>query len=242
MQLHVEPADLNDQLATSETFARLAGGDALDMAMYGWSLLGTAITDARTAGATAVELEVDGAGDLHDEMADRNGLTLRRELLRLARSLPVREQWQLDVRPFRPGADDDQWLALNNRAFAWHPEQAHWTIDDLHARIDEPWFDAAGFLIHEIDGRMAGFCWTKVHDEERPRSGEIFVIGVDEAFRGRGIGRSLVLAGLDHLAGLDLTNAMLYTEADNEPAMKLYVDLGFEVVSSHRWYRRELTS
>src|SRR4029453_2889278 len=46
------------------------------------------------------------------------------------------------LRTFRPGADDDAWLALNALAFRHHPEQGKWTHADLRARMAESWFDA----------------------------------------------------------------------------------------------------
>ncbi|MHB8468123.1 MAG: GNAT family N-acetyltransferase, partial [Acidimicrobiales bacterium] len=95
--------------------------------------------------------------------ADRRGdLTFGRDLLQLRRPLPMDgPRTDLIVRAFVPGRDEDPWLDLNNRAFAGHPEQGGWTRAELDAREAEPWFDPAGFLLHERDGNLVAFCWTK---------------------------------------------------------------------------------
>ena len=65
------------------------------------------------------------------------------------------------TRPFRPGVDEEAWLAANNRAFAAHPEQGHWDLATLVEREQEPWFDPEGLLILEEGGQVAGSCWTR---------------------------------------------------------------------------------
>jgi mycothiol synthase len=132
------------------------------------------------------------------------------------------------LRTFRPGADDQAWLAVNARAFAGHPEQGRWTIDDLRLRQAEPWFDPAGFLlaVRAHDDRLLGFHWTKVHGGPE-RIGEVYVLGVDPAAHGTGLGTALTLAGLRHLQGRGLTAVMLYVDESNQPAMALYTRLGF---------------
>lgn len=201
---------------------------------------------ARLAGragraAAGVVLDAVPALAAHDELAAATGLVRRRELLQLRRALPVDEPWDLELRTFRPGLDDEAWLTVNNRAFAWHPEQGGWDRADLRARMAEPWFDPDGFLVHEGPDGLDGFCWTKVHPAGsdgpgEPAIGEIFAIAVDPGHHGRGLGRALVLAGLDHLARAGLTIGMLWVEADNDVALTLYRHLGFTRHRAHRWY------
>jgi mycothiol synthase len=199
-------------------------------ASIGPALLGAGLDVVRAEGGGHVHWWVYKPDDVHDEVAASIGLRRGRDLWQMRRLLPVGEPYELETRPFVPGADDEAWREVNNRAFAWHPEQGGWTLATLVEREQEDWFDPAGFLLHERDGRLAGFCWTKVHDDEDPPLGEIYVIAVDPDFKGEGLGRRLVLAGLDHLhRERGIATAMLYVDAANAPAVRLYEDLGFTV-------------
>jgi mycothiol synthase len=143
------------------------------------------------------------------------------------------------LRTFRPGADEEGWLEVNRRAFAHHPEQGSWTREDLELREAEPWFDPAGFFLAEKDGRLAGFHWTKVHpaDDGAPPIGEVYVVGVDPARQGSGLGRALTLAGLAYLRDRGLSQVMLYVDESNTPAIRMYTSLGFRRRSTDVMYR-----
>jgi mycothiol synthase len=88
----------------------------------------------------------------------------------------------------------------------------------------------------ELNGRLAGFCWTKLHPGHTPVLGEIYVVAVDPDFAGHGLGHQLTLAGLDYLTAKGVGQAMLYVDATNAPAVKMYVDLGFTVNHIDRAY------
>jgi mycothiol synthase len=155
-------------------------------------------------------------------LARRFGFTAIRTLLQLRMPLASVPGTAPVFETFRPGTDEDEWVALNARVFASHPEQGSITASDLRQREAEPWFDAGDFLVaRDPDGRMVGYNWLKIEEE----LGEIYVIGVDAP--GQGLGRSLMLAGLERMRTRGCTTAALYVEADNVPAVNLYRSLGF---------------
>jgi mycothiol synthase len=162
--------------------------------------------------------------------------------------VPVRELWKMrmttaaadlpdvvlpegvSIRAFVPGQDEEAWLAANRAAFVHHPEQGSLTRADLEARMAEPWFDPAGFLLAvNGEGRLLGYHWTKVHPQHgsHPAIGEIYVVGVTPEAQGSGLGKALTVAGIKHLQSLGLHAVMLYVDADNAPAVALYRRLGF---------------
>jgi len=137
------------------------------------------------------------------------------------------------IRTFVVGEDEREWLAVNARAFAGHPEQGRIGLDDLTDRMAEPWFDPEGFFVAIRDSAMIGFHWTKQHPGGL---GEVYVLGVDPEAGGEGLGRALLSIGLEYLRQRGNTEVELYVEADNEPAVALYGGYGFRVVSRDVMY------
>jgi mycothiol synthase len=133
------------------------------------------------------------------------------------------------LRNFEPHRDEVAWLEQNNAAFANHPEQGAWQQADLDERTQEPWFDPSGFLLLEIDGKIAASCWTKVHELHPDRFGEIYVVSVHPDFQGRHLGRVMVTQGLNVLFRKGVSHAELFVDESNAPAKKLYDSLGFRL-------------
>jgi len=165
-------------------------------------------------------------------------LVVVRELLQMRRLLtdlpPVTMPDGVRITTYSGADDDAELLRVNNAAFAWHPEQSGWTAADIAERRREPWFDPAGLFmaVDEHTAKLLGFHWTKVHSADL---GEVYIVGVDPAAQGRGLGATLTLVGLHHLAerltGTSQPTVMLYVEANNSAAVKTYQLLGFDVVS-----------
>ena len=247
----------------------LAGYGQLDRAGFAAELVVSPEHRRRGVGRALLEallghapgLGIWAHGDLPGAraLAGRLGLVRSRGLLQMRRSLeePLPD-FELPagvaLRSFLPGLDDEEWLAVNARAFTDLPDQGGWTMSDLQMRMAAPWFDAAGFLVATTaldplspDERIAGFHWTKIHDRvrstesgahEHDRIGEVYVVGIDPSQQGRGLGRALTLAGLHHLKAAGLSTVMLYVDDANVAAVGLYHVLGFATWQTDVEYRR----
>ncbi len=202
-------------------------------------LLAAALDEVACQGGGHVHLWVPRPDVLDDEIAAAAGLARGRTLYQMRRRLPLepdlRRIPRAGVRAFRVGHDEEVWLDLNARVFSSHPEQGTWEAHTLTDRERQPWFDPAGFLLHEGDAGVDAFCWTKVHEAEPP-FGEVYVVGVDPSLQGRGLGQAVLLAGLDHLEKLGLALVTLYVDADNAGAVRLYRATGFAVDHADQAY------
>jgi len=230
---------LSDQTVsqlTSPAVTHLLATDGDELAGYA-QLDGPAAEVAARADAVGVLLD-DARPDLvwsHGRSSrligqlEQRGFRRARELHQLRRPLdalptdpPLADG--VTVRAFEPGRDDSTWLALNAAAFVHHPEQGRMTQADLDARMAEPWFDAAGFLLAERGGELVAFHWTKIHPDGL---GEVYVLGVAPAAQGLGLGGALLVRGLRHLRERGCPTVLLYVDGDNPTALHLYERDGF---------------
>ncbi len=134
----------------------------------------------------------------------------------------------ITLRSFRPD-DADAVVAVNGRAFAQHPEQGAMDRADFDRRAASDWFDPDGlFVAEDADGEVVGFHWTKVESQpDGTDLGEVYVVGVDPAAHGGGLGTALTARGLRHLHERGVRTVDLYVEGDNAAALAVYHRLGF---------------
>lgn len=180
----------------------------------------------------ADELSIWAHGDLEParSFAKVHDLVVVRELWSMGLNLALHRPQDvtlpdgMSVRPFVVGQDEERWLKQNARAFADHPEQGRLKLADLQAREREDWFDPAGFLLLEKGEKLLGSAWTKVVDGV----GEIYVVGIVPSAQGQGLGHVLTRLALNHLASQQLSDVVLYVDADNTSAVRTYEATGFE--------------
>ena len=205
---------------------------------HGRALLDSAFAEAReVCDADGPSPRAWAHGDLPgaQALAASMGLRKKRELLQLRRDVaadgsdlpPLVVDPSIELRTYSGPDDDGEILRVNNAAFEWHPEQGGWSSAQIDERTSADWFDPAGlFLAYDVDdpSTLLGFHWTKRQDADL---GEVYIVGVDPAAQGRGLGRMLTLAGLHYFADRRIGTVMLYVEGDNTAALHTYERLGF---------------
>jgi len=236
-----------------EGFA-LLHGQILDLAVHpmarnqgtGTELARAALAEAH---ATVGKVEVWSHGDHPSagKIANRLGIPKERELRIMARptALPLERidpPAGVRIRTFTP-ADEAALLEINAAAFSHHPEQGHLTHEDFVERSGEAWFDPEGLFLavpeDEDSGQpeILGFHWTKVHRDEDPPYGEVYVVATNPKAVGRGLGSVLTNVGLRHLATQEVQDVILYVDGDNAPAIAVYERQGFTTVRTEVQYR-----
>ena len=201
--------------------------------------LAAALRESLVATDSLTQIWIEDAQMDDDNLLNSIGFSSYRDLWQMRCKFPPNGEG-IPTRPFICGVDDEAFLEVNSRAFSWHPEQGSLDLSKLNDLFKEEWFDDEGFLLLEVKNRLAGFCWTKLHHQGDLTVGEIFAIAVDPDFHGRGFGKPLTISGLNYLANAGADIGMLYVEADNKPAIRIYEDIGFTHFSTNRAYRNSV--
>ncbi|MFC2041228.1 GNAT family N-acetyltransferase [Chloroflexota bacterium] len=171
----------------------------------------------------------------------RRFLELRLDLAK-ARRMDI-EQAALGCRNLRHG-EESKLTRIQNRSFAGSWGYNLNTVEEITYFLNSSNCSPEDVVLACDGDRVAGYCWTKMNyggdADASERKGRIFMLGVDPDYRGRGIGRRVLLAGLAHLKSKGLRFAELTVDSENETACALYRSVGFEVRTDSLWYEKAI--
>jgi len=131
---------------------------------------------------------------------------------------------------------------IQNRCFAgtwaYNPNKA----GDIRWRLEVKGNSLGDVIFAEKAGEYIGYCWTVPNcgrDSSTGRNkGQIYMMGVAPAFRGKGVGRKLLQAGLSYLQSKGKEIIDLTVDNGNPPAVKLYDSQGFRLRDKTLWYEK----
>ncbi|MCH7712181.1 MAG: GNAT family N-acetyltransferase [Chloroflexi bacterium] len=248
--IHREPP-IGRSVIQMEVAPSLAGG------VHEGELLDTAVGHSRKWGAKVAHLCIPAGPASSDRaaMLEERGFTVIRSytnMLWQGGHLPL---WSTangyQVRPYQPG-DEGLLTQVQNAAFAESWGFCPNTVEQIKYRADMSNTRHQGILFlipgqqppneQPVQGENpAGYCWTCLIPVPQGLRGIIGMIGVVPEFRGRGVSKSILMAGMDYLQSAGATNIGLEVDSSNTPAIRLYDSVGFEKTSELHWFELVLS-
>ena len=144
----------------------------------------------------------------------------------------------LVIRPWRMESEAEQqmYIRVRNECFPEAPTE----LSEWQYFMQSPQWSVgttfAAFHDEQLVGNVAVF-WNEAENQQTGRKiGYTEYIFVHPNWRGKNIARELITLGLKHLKERGLEEAHLEVKAQNQNALHLYVELGFEVIRESRFY------
>jgi mycothiol synthase len=151
------------------------------------------------------------------------------------------------IRQFAPGPDDAAWVALGNLAFRDHWNHHDYSVEELQRELAAPLYRPDLYqLVVAPDGTFAAYCQCEINLEMQARTGrsEGFIagLGTHPQFRKQGLGRALLLNGLQQLQAAGVSTALISVDAQNPSgALRLYESVGFRTFETWIMFERAVS-
>jgi mycothiol synthase len=140
--------------------------------------------------------------------------------------------------------EEEELARVQNLAFeghwGYHPNTPE-TIA-FYTRLGNP--GTENVILSCEDNKITGYCWLEIlpgSDSVGESVGEIHMIGTIPEYRGKGIGKKVLLAGLSYLQDRGVTTAYLSVDSENVSAIALYESVGFELYRKTLWYEKQVS-
>ena len=209
----------------------------------GTRLLEAAVDQSRKLGAEVVQIPIVQRMTASLSFVENKGF------------VPVRRHWQMsliqyggavlqaahgfELRHFVPG-DEEGLCALQNLAFVGSWGFRPNTAEEIRYLVNTSCCHPEGILLVTEGQRMVAYCWT-MDDPVEKEKGCIRMMGVHPDYRGRGLGRAILLAGIEYLMKRGMKEIELSVDSRNPHAKRLYQSVGFARKGATIWYQRKLS-
>lgn len=139
------------------------------------------------------------------------------------------------VRSFAEG-DTAAFTATHNSSFAGTWWFSPYTEEQTahRARMANTSYEGIKLLFQ--GEHLAGYCWTLLMSDGQRKQGVIGSIGLAPEFRGGGISRLILSAGMSYLRSAGADYIRLEVDGENAPAIRLYQSMGFQKAGELHWY------
>ncbi len=142
------------------------------------------------------------------------------------------------LRPLAGAAEVDAYVSLHRAVFQSTSMTIEWRQHTLQHPAYKPELD---LVIAAPDGQLAAFCigWFDIQGLNGAPTGQIEPLGVDERYRGQGLGQAILAATVQRLHQLGAQTVYVETDSYRNAAFALYASIGFRVVKDVLVYRKE---
>lgn len=209
----------------------------------GRALVRAAVAHSAALGVDALHVEAGERNDALQRLLASEGFAVAKQYWQMrwrggsapAVSLPL----GFAARSLAPGGEDEAALTfLQNTAFGENWGFSPNTVEQISARVAQNVGGPESILFITDEGEPAAYNWTMFSADGASPSGVISMTGVHPSYRGRGLGRAVVAAGIAYLVDRGAAQVDLEVDSDNAPARELYLKLGFRRVSKTIWYEK----
>src|SRR4030042_4513005 len=212
-------------------------------------LVNRVISRAEELNAGAVHVDISSNNSIARNELPKLGFKYVRRYLELFLDIDkipdqALEQAGKECRQLLPG-EEAKLADIQNRAFAdhwgYHPNTPETIAYDISLSHRSP----QNIVVTCEENFIRGYCWTEIIDvttaSGNRKHGIIYMIGTDPGYRGKGLGKKVLLAGLSYLKSKGINTVSLSVDSENKVAYELYRSMGFEERGSTLWYEKKLS-
>ncbi|MFC2005897.1 GNAT family N-acetyltransferase [Chloroflexota bacterium] len=209
-------------------------------------LLGYAMHRAKELGAKVAHVNITEDNVIAKRVLSKLGFECVRRFLELRLDITEVPQQDIDRAVLScchlQFGGEGELTRIQNRCFAdtwgYNPN----TVEAITHRISLNSCSPEDIVLNYDGDKVTGYCWMDITGGGSTaisgRRGRIFMLGVDPDYRGRGVGKRVLLAGLAYLKSKGLQVAELTVDSDNKVACALYKAVGFKVWKNSLWYEK----